>query len=931
MLKTLRPGPISTLLLCVLAAPVVAEPADYATLVRETPGVLLHYRFEEETTTVSDVSGRRRDGQIDSKSMRRQPTGYASLGYGIHLASGSRVRIPDLGQHEAVTVELWFNASNHSEEIAALYAVDVWQPQALHLNIRAGGSIEFALNGMAAFPVSEPGTVSLAKWTHLVATYERGTGEIALYRNGRRVLHAKAEPRMPVRLSAATLGAWVTDKPTRPLTAMVAEFAIYSQALTPERIRRHYLAGKGVDETPVDFAQQIRPLLAKHCMRCHGPKTQKAGLRLDIRDSAARGGESGEPGFEPFDADASHLIQRVTSTDESMVMPPDGARLSAEQVRLLRTWIEQGAAWPDELAGRLEAAAVVTQHWSLQPLRALPSPSERSAFIQGGNPIDAFVLQKLREQGLTPSPPAERRTLIRRLYLDVHGIPPTPEEIDQFERDTAPDAWRRLVERVLASPRYGERLASHWLDVIRYGDTHGFEVNTPRVHAWPYRDYVIRSFNEDKPYDQFVREQIAGDQLGADVATGFLVAAPVLLPGQVGKDEPSMRQARADELHEILVTVGTGVLGLTIGCARCHNHKFDPVSQQDYYKLQAVFAGVYYGNRSIRDEVSNIAYAGTFAQPAATRRLYRGDPMQPRERVPPDIPAVFGSLSLESSAPEAQRRLAVAAWLTDPQNPLTARVIVNRIWQHRFGTGLVATPSDFGAMGKPPTHPELLDWLATRLIADGWSLKRLTRMILLSNTYQQASTPTPQGLATDANTAYLWRFPPRRLDMEPIRDSMLAVAGTLDQRMGGPGFLVFKPNDNYVRVYDPKEEWGPSDWRRMIYMHRVRMAQDGVFGAFDCPDAGQPAPLRSRSTTALQALNLLNSTFVLQQAEEMARRVHGLAGEEVVAQVNSAFRSALGRLPTPDQQEAAVQLVRNHGLPALCRALFNTNEFLFLP
>jgi hypothetical protein len=305
--------------------------------------------------------------------------------------------------------------------------------------------------------------------------------------------------------------------------------------------------------------------------------------------------------------------------------------------------------------------------------------------------------------------------------------------------------------------------------------------------------------------------------------------------------------------------------------------------------------------------------------------------MQRRERVAPAIPAVFGSLALETSLPEHERRLALADWLVDPANPLTARVIVNRVWQHHFGKGVVATPSDFGAMGVPPSHLELLDWLAATLIEDGWSLKKLHRRILTSDTYRQSSRPRAEALAADAASRLLWRFPPRRLEMEPIRDSVLATSGALDLTMGGPGFMVFKPSTNYVRVYDAKEEWGPPEWRRMVYAHRVRMAQDGVFGAFDCPDAGQPAPLRSRSTTALQALNLLNSSFMQQQSELLAGRAAREAGGELAPQIDRVFALAFGRPPSAEERSASLEVAREFGLAAVCRAVFNSNEFLFVP
>lgn len=694
----------------------------------------------------------------------------------------------------------------------------------------------------------------------------------------------------------------------------------------------------------VDFSREVLPILAERCHGCHGSKKQESGLRLDVRDAAFRGGGSGERAIVPHEAEHSYLLQRVVSTDGELAMPPDGKRLSDADVAVLRRWIEQGAPWPDALPGRADPENVSTTHWSFQPVRKPAPPESDHPFVATGNAIDAFVVAGLRQAGLSPSPAADRRVLVRRLFLDGHGLPPAPEVVRTFVEDPSPSAWEHCVDSMLASPRYGERWASHWLDVIRYGDTHGFEVNTPRENAWPYRDYVIESLNDDKPYDQFVREQIVGDQLGVDAATGFLVAAPALLPGQVGKDEPSMRLARADELHEVIVSVGTGMLGLTVGCSRCHNHKFDPVSQRDYYQLQAVFAGLQYGERPVRDTPGNGAFrgaakpaaktvfGGTFTEPGATFRLHRGDPMLRREQVPPDVPAVFGSLALEPTASDAQRRVALANWLVDAKrNPLTARVIVNRVWQHHFGSGLVATPSDFGAAGARPTHPELLDWLAATLIEDGWSLKRLHRRILLSNTYRQSSRPHAQGLARDAESHLLWRYPSRRLEMEAIRDSILATSGALDLAMGGPGFMVFEPNANYVRVYEPKEAWGPGEWRRMIYAHRVRMAQDGVFGAFDCPDAGQPAPRRSRSTTAIQALNLFNSSFVKQQAELLAARAKREAGSDLDDQIRHVFALADGRPPSDRELAACRSTAAQFGLAAVCRVVYNSNEFLFIP
>lgn len=929
--------------------------ADYASLVRETPGLLAWYRFEPgDSDRVTDSAGRGQDGQQTGSVAAGTPSAFDSLGQAITLKDGGHLRVPALGEHDAVSVELWIKlAKPAAEGIAGLYAGDQWQAGFLHFNLKSNGALELAVNGVSAFAHSAPDTVVIGRWTHLVMTYDRDAGQLRLFKDGRLVEEQDVTVAPRMKLVEASIGTWRQDAPGRPLEADLDEFAVYSVALTPAQVRQHYFSAKGIEPRAVSFEKEVRPLFAKHCLRCHGPEAQESELRLDVRDIVLRGGESGEPAIAPYDAEASHLLKLVLSKSDEERMPPEGDPLTTAEVATLRDWIENGAPWPDELAGHVEIRKVETSHWSFQPIRDVSPPVLEHDFTRSGSAIDAFVLQKLMAAGIEPSPPADRRTLLRRLHLVLHGLPPTPEEVLAFEHDQRPDAWTRLVDAALASPRYGERWASHWLDVIRYGDTHGFEVNTPRDNAWPYRDYVIRSLNEDKPYDRFIQEQLAGDQLGVDSATGFLVAAPALLPGQVGKDLASMRQARQDELHEVIVTVGSGVLGLTVGCARCHNHKFDPVSQRDYYQLQALLTGVRYGDRPVRkvEEVRlnpagpmpdiKTVFAGQFTQATATHRLYRGDPMQRREQVAPDVPAVFGSLRMESTTPDPQRRMALAQWLTDRKNPLPARVIVNRLWQHHFGTGLVATPSDFGAMGAKPSHPELLDWLAATLIAEGnpqsgpyggaWSLKKIHRLILTSSTWQQASFPNDAGLAKDAGSRLLWRYPPRRLDMEPIRDSILAVSGTLNLTMGGPGFSIFKPNSNYVRVYEPREDFGPEEWRRMIYVHRVRMEQDGVFGAFDCPDAGQPAPRRGRSTTALQALNLLNSAFMTQQAGLLAARIEREAGAEHDAQLDRAFALVLCRRPERFEIEAARQVKTEFGLAAVCRALLNSSEFLTIP
>ncbi|HET6882433.1 MAG TPA: DUF1553 domain-containing protein [Pirellulales bacterium] len=837
----------------------------------------------------------------------------------------------------------------------------------------------------------------------------------------------------------------------------------------------------------IEFVRDVRPIFQTHCVRCHGPDKQQSSYRLDRKAIALKGGDYGEKPIVPGSSDQSPLLEYLSGNGE-LTMPPEGERLSADQIATLRAWIDEGASWPDDTSTLGEVA-----HWSFQPIirPAVPEVDAGSDF-EMTNALDAFVLAKLRESGLRPSPKADRRTLIRRVYFDVVGLPPSPEEVEQFVNDGDAAAYSKLVERLLASPHFGERWARHWLDVVRFAESHGFEMNQPRANAWPYRDFVIRAFNDDKPYDRFIIEQLAGDACGADEATGFLVGGPW---DQVKSPDPVLTaQQRADELHDMVSTTGSAFLGLTVGCARCHSHKFDPISQTDYYALTAAFAGVRHGERAINLESSsesmrpavraglnverfaptparflrftvfetdggaepcldelevftaeatprNVAlagsgaqvttsgtlagfsihklehvndgrygndwswisnergrgwievefsqpvtidrvlwsrdrsvpprfadrlatryeiaasldrqswqkvassndrqspagermlYAGIFTAPDKTYRLHRGDPMQPKEEVPPGGLGELGGDWRLPTASDQERRLALARWIASSENRLTARVIVNRLWHYHFGRGIVETPSDFGFNGARPSHPELLDWLASELVAPHgsgappWSLKHIHRLILLSAAYRQSSRADTESLARDSQTRLLWRFPPRRLEAEAIRDAVLAVSGQLDRRMGGPGFDLFEPNGNYVKVYTPKREFGSDTFRRMVYQQKPRMQLDDTFGAFDCPDAGQIAPKRSSSTTPLQALNLLNGPFLIAQADFFAQRLAREASN-VDEQVRRAFLFALARPPQSDEAAAAKWLAENHGLAALARALFNCNEFI---
>jgi mono/diheme cytochrome c family protein len=1058
---------------------------------------------------------------------------------------------------------------------------------------------------------------------------------------------------------------------------------------------------------PVDFVRDIRPVFVKHCYECHSEKEQESGFRLDVKEAALKGGDNHGPDIVPGKASNSPLIRFITSDKKNEVMPPAG-KLSMADIEKITRWVNEGAVWPE---GVDQVQLKDTRdHWSFKPLAS----SFASIESEFSNPSDSFLNAKLAEHQLLMSSETDRASWIRRVSFDLIGLPPTPDLARRFLHDNRHDAFERAVDELLDSERYGERWAQHWLDVVRYADTHGFEVNTERPNAWPYRDYVIRAFNKDTPYDRFIREQIVGDLLGEDAATGFLVTASVLLSGQIGKDAPSIRLARQDSLDEIVNNIGQTFLGLSIGCARCHDHKFDPISARDYYAMQAFVAGVEYedrkmktadshkqdeeaksmrsqiaaidnhlamfaplarpatvaritkptdnvesfppiearfvrftihdsnvhpelgliepcldefeiftderepqnvaiansgvkvsasgskesaihklehvndgqfgnerswmsntkgsgwiqfelpkaahiakvvwsrdrngrysdrlataftlevglsadalttvtqllplrptvrpslntdrleptktqrlrftifatnglepcldeievfntagenvalasygtqvrtsGNTIVADrhepryindgqygnsrswlsnelnkgwvelefpreeeidrvvwsrdrtgklvdrnttgyqievakdeswklvadssdripaiagtgpspsftmkgltdadaaeaskllaekgkleknlkqiEAGQLVFAGKFRAPDAIHLLSRGDPEQPKEEVLPAVIAALGDVRLSNSTPEQERRRVLAEWIASPTNPLTARVMVNRIWQGHFGTGLVMTPSDFGNNGMKPTHPELLDWLATEFIRSGWSMKHMHRLIVLSHAYRQQgviskrAADSVQSAATlDANVRFLWRYPSRRLEAEAIRDSMLAVSGLLNQKMFGRGYDLFDKRGG-LSGFEPIEKLTAENQRRMIYAHKVRRETEAVFGAFDCPDAGQSAALRRMSTTPIQALNLFNSPFTLDVSEALSQRVKVEVGDKIEEQIQHTFQLTLSRSATPDELDVVEPFIREHGLAAFCRVLFNSNEFLFIP
>ncbi|MEX2214828.1 MAG: DUF1553 domain-containing protein [Phycisphaeraceae bacterium] len=962
-------------------------------------------------------------------------------------------------------------------------------------------------------------------------------------------------------------------------------------------------------------------ILENHCIRCHHEESRKGKLSLATRADLLKGGRNGAA-ITVGNPDASRLIKLVTPEEAGVPpdMPEEGQPLTAAQRQTLRQWIKEGATWPEGLVLKEKPKADHTW-WSLQPVKAVDPPTPAGLPPKWEkNPIDRFVFARLTERSLLPSPEADRRTLVRRLYFDLLGLPPTPKEVDAFVNDDAPDAYEKLVDQLLASPHLGERWARHWLDIAHYADTHGFERDMRRDHAWRYRDYVIESFNSDKPYDRFLQEQIAGDVIDptnpdAIIATGFLAAGPFDFVGQVETQSGALRaQARADDLDDMVTTVISAAMGLTVNCARCHDHKIDPIPQKDYYALWAVFSGVKRGDRkvpaagdgiakeiaetkkqqaqvlaelgtlegkgldladiigggngsgtgvktqgidprtgkptrglvgyldgvkvnafvpsavefvdgivipgpkavvpisstgltledlpatggktwdyvqlgpvhsqrstelsginynsdghsllglhankiitfdldairakhpeyrrratfravagyggreasahalcgvyldgkpqlkltrvdqdtpgipididldpkarfltlvaldggndishdqvffgdprlvpdapdaqtpeqlarikSLREEQDRLqkrlvelgpmpaegqVYAVVSGRPEPVHVLQRGDPALPLDAVAPAALSCIQTLDTSLAKledPEGKRRLALAKWITDPANPLTSRVIVNRLWYYHFGQGIVSTPSDFGFAGGRPSHPELLDWLAGELGRRKGSLKAMHRLIVTSQTYRQSSMSNSAAASVDADNRLLWRMNPHRLEVEAVRDAVLTVSGSLNTKMGGPGYEDFKYRQEYAPVYTFFAPDRPELWRRTIYRFVVRTTPNTFLTALDCPDPSVLTPTRNRTTTALQSLALLNNRFMMDQARLFAQRLEREAkGDE---RIDMAFRLAFSRGPTEVEKKLALELVQEQSLFQFCRMLLNANEFVYV-
>ena len=726
----------------------------------------------------------------------------------------------------------------------------------------------------------------------------------------------------------------------------------------------------------VSFKKDVYPLLKSKCFSCHKGANSDSGYRLDVR-SEVLGYGTGDPLAIPGDGAGSKLFALTISEDPKKQMPPpeEGEhRLTPLESDLLRSWIDQGLEWDEKLLPEPNASS---EHWSFQPVKRPKAPATaREAWVQ--TPVDAFIAAAQQEHQLEPAVEASRRTLIRRLSLDLTGLPPTPEEIETFISDPSETAYPDLVERLLESPHYGERWGRYWLDLARWSESHGYQHDIPRPYAWRYRDYVINSFNEDKPYDRFLKEQLAGDELQPRtdenlIATGFLAAA------RISGNQMDKKLQRNDVLVDIVNATSSAMLGLTLECAQCHNHKFDQLSQRDYYRMQAFFVDGQLGNLSLSDsdtpnptnledwmsagaykfymseagklvkkktfEHTTQAHTWGFHSPktsaagierlpvvnrdplpwypeilktAKARLLIRGEVSKPGPVIESGWPEVLGQNG--DTEKESLTRTELAGWMSDPENPLVSRVWVNRIWQYHFGKGIVSTPGDFGIQGEAPSHPELLDWLASELMDNHWSSKHIHRLIVLSSTYKQRRIYSEANAAIDPDNTYLWNWPQRRLEAEAIRDSVLVATGEIKNEIGGPGV-------------NPEAE--EANLRRTVYLTQRRSEMPRVMKMFDGPEVISSCSHREVSTVALQPLYLLNSEFMKNRADALATKVKSLAGDDYPLRVKTAFERTLGRSPDAEENSHTLAMLTESSDPEaafvhFCHALLNLNEFVYL-
>jgi mono/diheme cytochrome c family protein len=781
------------------------------------------------------------------------------------------------------------------------------------------------------------------------------------------------------------------------------------------------------------FEKKIRPIFVEHCYKCHGTTEKlKGGLNLETREDLLKGGDTG-PAIVAGDPEKSRLIEAVRYKNQELQMPPKSP-LSGEQVRDLEAWVKMGAPDPRVKAAKAAPAKRVIdvaegrKFWAFQPVaKPVPPQVRKTSWVQ--SPVDAFILSKLEEKRLKPATTADRRPLIRRATFDLVGLPPTPAEIEAFLADRSPDAFARVVDRLLASPQYGERWGRHWLDVARYADSNGLDENVAFGNAWRYRDYVINAFNGDKPYDQFLIEQLAGDLLPAVdnlavkherlTALGFLCIGPKLLA------EPDKVKLEMDMIDEQIEALGRAFLGATLGCARCHDHKFDPVPTEDYYALAAIFKSTqtmddlktiakwhepavalaedYRVKEAYDQKIASQKLAITNFIAEANRTLLAAIktnalPKNPEKQYPTNTVTALGQLraelkKMEADAPElpstmgvtegtnivmtlpvhirgshltlgkavargvpqamtisarplfSERqsgRLELARWLADPEHPLTARVMVNRIWRWHFGQGLVASTDNFGLLGERPSHPELLDWLARRFIAEGWSMKSMHRLMMLSSTYQMSAHAEGGPNPADPENRLLSRFPLRRLEAEEVRDALLSVAGTLDLTIGGKTIPL--KNREFVFNHTSKDNTTYDSLRRAVYLPIIRNHLYDLFEQFDYPDPAVPNGNRSATVVAPQALLMMNSELVNQAASCFASKLLADTKVTEARRIEQAYLKAYGRPPTSAERRRGERFLilfqslagpdksaaRAEAWTTLCQSLLAANEFIYL-
>jgi hypothetical protein len=699
-----------------------------------------------------------------------------------------------------------------------------------------------------------------------------------------------------------------------------------------------------------DFDKEVRPILQANCFKCHGDGKLRSGLSLASRAGLLQGGDRG-PVISPDRPEDSALLKAINYKGD-LEMPPSG-KMSQKEIDILTRWVKSGSPYPDTagvaaLPGSraMQVTAQDRAYWAYRPVQRPAVPAVKdSAWLR--NPLDALILAKLEAKGLAPAAPADRRALARRVYFDLIGLPPTPEAIDTFVNDQATDAYERLVDRLLASPQYGEKWARHWLDLVRYAETNGFEFDQPKPFAWRYRDYVIAAFNQDKPYDQFVREQIAGDLL--DVVTPErMIATGYYRLGQWDSGAADRLLQRYEVLDGIVSTTSQVFLGMSLGCVRCHDHKKDPIPHRDYYRLLAFFHNItdVTGKGNVRRmaaskngpavDVLCVAERGE----AHTYVLLRGNPRAQGEAVDPGFPEVLGT----KAPARTGGRLTLAKWLTDSANPLTPRVLVNRLWQHHFGRGIVPTPNDFGKLGDPPTHPELLDWLASEFVAGGWKIKPLHRLILTSSAYRMSSQANDKALDIDPANLLLWRWNMRRQTAEEVRDAMLAVSGHLNLKMGGPSIYPPIPREVLAGQSRPGQGWRTSSpdeaVRRSVYIHIKRSLLVPLLAQFDLADTDASCPVRFTTTVPTQALGMLNGDFSNEQATALAQRLTREVPAGLADRIRRAIRLTTGRVPAADEVNQDVAFVKElqvqnrlgefEALRFYCLMVLNANEFLYL-